>query len=60
MLIVDDMTPTPDWDAAQHTRQEQVRHTLLTSPLLRSVELSHGSGVILSTRHANPGVGNQS
>jgi hypothetical protein len=25
---------------------------LLTSPLLTSVELRHGSGVILSTRHA--------
>ena len=57
LLIVDDMTPTPQWDAEQHTRQEQVRRTLLTSPLLRSVELSHGSGVILSTRHANAGTG---
>ena len=60
MLIVDDMAPTSQWDAEQHASQDQVRGTLLTSPLLRSVELSHGSGVILSTRHANPGAGDQS
>ena len=60
MLIVDAMALTPQWDAEQHASQDQVRGTLLTSPLLRSVELSHGSGVILSTRHANPGAGDQS
>ena len=52
MLIVDDMTATPQWDTEQHAKQEHVRQVLLTSPLLTSVELSHGSGVILSTRHA--------
>ena len=52
MLIVDDMTATPQWDTEQHARQQQVRQVLLTSPLLTSVELRHGSGVILSTRHA--------
>ena len=52
MLIVDDMTATPQWDADQHAKQQQVRQVLLTSPLLTSVELRHGSGVILSTRHA--------
>lgn len=51
MLIVDDMTATPQWDTEQHARQQQVRQALLTSPLLTSVELRHGSGVILSTRH---------
>jgi predicted O-methyltransferase YrrM len=51
MLIVDDMTPAPQWDTEQHARQQQVRQALLTSPLLTSVELRHGSGVILSTRH---------
>jgi predicted O-methyltransferase YrrM len=49
MLVVDDMIPTPEWDSGLRTRQEQVRHALLTSPLLTSVELRHGSGVILST-----------
>lgn len=52
MLIVDDMTTTPDWEAELRTRQEKVRETLMTSPLLTSVELAHGSGVILSTRRA--------
>jgi predicted O-methyltransferase YrrM len=51
MLIVDDMTPTPQWDTEQHAKQQHVRQELLTSPLLTSVELGHGSGVILSTRH---------
>jgi predicted O-methyltransferase YrrM len=51
MLIVDDMTPTPQWDTEQHAKQQHVRQVLLTSPLLTSVELGHGSGVILSTRH---------
>ena len=50
MLIVDDMIPTPEWDGEQHASLDRVRHTLLTSPLLTSVELGHGSGVILSTR----------
>jgi hypothetical protein len=52
LLIVDDMTAAPRWDTGQHARQQQVRQALLTSPLLTSVELRHGSGVILSTRHA--------
>ncbi len=52
MLIVDDMTATPQWDAERHARQQEVRQTLLASPLLTSVELHHGSGVILSTRRA--------
>ncbi len=50
MLMVDDMTATPQWDAEQHAKQQHVRQALLTSPLLTSVELRHGSGVILSTR----------
>jgi hypothetical protein len=44
------MTPRPDWAAEQHARQAGVRRALFTSPLLTSVELSHGSGVILSAR----------
>lgn len=50
MLVVDDMTPMPDWPASQQAAQNQVRHALLTAPQLITVELAHGSGVILSTR----------
>jgi demethylmenaquinone methyltransferase/2-methoxy-6-polyprenyl-1,4-benzoquinol methylase len=52
MLVVDDMTATPQWDTEQRAKQQHVRQVLLTSPLLTSVELRHGSGVILSTRQA--------
>jgi ABC-type multidrug transport system fused ATPase/permease subunit len=48
----DDMIATPQWSPEQRDKQERVRQALLTSPLLTSVELGHGSGVILSTRHA--------
>jgi predicted O-methyltransferase YrrM len=50
MLITDDMTPLPDWSDRQRTEQSRVRQALLTAPQLTSVELAHGSGVILSTR----------
>ncbi len=50
MLIVNDMTPMPGWSGEQHTRQDGVRRALLTSPLLVSVELAHGSGVIMAAR----------
>jgi len=46
------MNATPDWTAEQHANQGKVRHALLTSPLLTSIELDHGSGVILAARHA--------
>ncbi len=52
MLVVDDMTATPDWDDELRAAQQKVRQTLLTSTLLTSVELHHGSGVILGTRKA--------
>jgi predicted O-methyltransferase YrrM len=52
LLVVDDMKATPEWTAEQHLNQSGVRRTLLTSPLLTSVELDHGSGVILASRHA--------
>ncbi len=51
MLVVDDMTPTPDWDDQQVIEQARVRRTLLAAPELTTVELAHGSGVILGTRH---------
>jgi predicted O-methyltransferase YrrM len=50
MLVVDDMIPTPHWDAEQHAKKDQVRQNLLTSPLLISAEFGLGSGVILSAR----------
>lgn len=46
------MTATPEWTTEQRARHEDVRQALLTSPLLTSVELDHGCGVILATRHA--------
>ena len=52
MLVVDDMTLAPDWTTGQHAQQIRVRQALLTSPLLTSIELRHGSGVILSSRSA--------
>jgi demethylmenaquinone methyltransferase/2-methoxy-6-polyprenyl-1,4-benzoquinol methylase len=57
MLVVDDMTATPEWPAEQRARQDVVRRTLLSSPLLTSIELSHGSGVIISTRRAKAAPG---
>jgi predicted O-methyltransferase YrrM len=50
MLIVDDMTPRPDWSDRQRTEQSQVRQALLAARDLISAPLAHGSGVILSTR----------
>jgi demethylmenaquinone methyltransferase/2-methoxy-6-polyprenyl-1,4-benzoquinol methylase len=50
LLIVDDMTPVPQWPAELHARQAEVRRALLASPLLTSVELACGSGVILCAR----------
>ena len=52
LLVVNDMTPTAGWTSEQRTRQDEVRRTLLTSRLLTSIELDHGSGVILSARCA--------
>ena len=50
MLVVDDMTPAR-WESAQHeTKTTGVRDRLVGDPTLRSVELAHGTGVILSTR----------
>lgn len=49
-MLVDDMTPMPDWPSNQQARQNQVRQALLTAQQLITVELAHGSGVILSTR----------
>ena len=50
MLIVDGMTPMPDWPGTQRAGQSRVRQELLTARQLISAELAHGSGVILSTR----------
>jgi demethylmenaquinone methyltransferase/2-methoxy-6-polyprenyl-1,4-benzoquinol methylase len=50
MLVVDDMTPMPDWPAHQQASQDQVRRALVAAPQLITVELAHGSGIILSSR----------
>lgn len=50
LLVVDDMRPTPAWSQEQHTRQNEVRAALFGDAHLVSVELAHGSGIILSSR----------
>ena len=52
LLVVDDMTPLPEWTDSHRAAQERVRRTLLTAPGLISVELAHGTGVILGARAA--------
>ena len=52
LLIVDDMTPEPDWTDSLRATQERVRQALLSAPGLTSAELPVGSGVILSVRTA--------
>jgi len=51
LLVVDDMAPQPDWTDDTRAGQEEVRQALLGAPGLTSVELAHGSGVILSARN---------
>jgi predicted O-methyltransferase YrrM len=50
ILAVDDMRPAEDWPADFRARQDGVRRTLVEHPHLVSVELDHGSGMVLSTR----------
>jgi demethylmenaquinone methyltransferase/2-methoxy-6-polyprenyl-1,4-benzoquinol methylase len=52
LLIVDDMTPEPDWTDSHRGSQDKVRQALLCAPELTSAELAVGSGVILSVRGA--------
>ncbi|WP_327009340.1 class I SAM-dependent methyltransferase [Dactylosporangium sp. NBC_01737] len=50
ILAVDDMRPAADWPEDFTARQDGVRRTLVEHPHLVSVELDHGSGMVLSTR----------
>jgi predicted O-methyltransferase YrrM len=50
MLVVDDMSPEPDWSDGHRASQDKVRATLLAAPELTSAELAVGSGMILSVR----------
>jgi predicted O-methyltransferase YrrM len=52
LLIVDDMTPLPNWTDTHAAAQDKVRQTLMSAPELTSMELTVGSGVILSARSA--------
>lgn len=52
LLVVDDMTPEPDWTDSQRAAQDKVRQALLSAPELTSAELAVGSGMILSVRTA--------
>jgi hypothetical protein len=48
LLVVDDMTPEPDWSEGHRAAVERIRQALLSAPGLTSAELAVGSGVILS------------
>jgi predicted O-methyltransferase YrrM len=50
LLVVDDMTPAAWMTAEYRRRQAEVRRQLLTCAALTSVEMRHGSGVMLSVR----------
>lgn len=50
ILAVDDMRPVEGWPAAFTAVQDGVRRSLVQHPGLVSVELEHGSGMVLSTR----------
>jgi demethylmenaquinone methyltransferase/2-methoxy-6-polyprenyl-1,4-benzoquinol methylase len=52
LLVVDDMTPQPDWADSLRAAQDTVRQRLLSAAGLTSAELAIGSGVILSARGA--------
>jgi demethylmenaquinone methyltransferase/2-methoxy-6-polyprenyl-1,4-benzoquinol methylase len=52
LLVVDDMTPQPDWPGSLRAAQDKVRQQLLSAAELTSAELAVGSGVILSARTA--------
>jgi len=52
LLIVDDMTPEPNWTNSHRAAQNKVREALVFAPELISAELAVGSGVILSVRSA--------
>lgn len=49
-LVVDDMTPVEAWPEDFKVRQDGVRRALLDDPALVSVELGHGSGMIIGVR----------
>jgi predicted O-methyltransferase YrrM len=50
LLIVDDMTPEPDWTESHRASQDKVHQALVSDPGLTTAELAVGSGVILSVR----------
>jgi predicted O-methyltransferase YrrM len=51
LLIVDDMNPVTGMTAERRAMLAEVRRTLFSSPILATVDMRHGSGVILSARH---------
>jgi predicted O-methyltransferase YrrM len=52
ILVVDDMRPVEGWPEDFKAKQDGVRRALFADPALVSVELNHGSGVIVATRRA--------
>jgi demethylmenaquinone methyltransferase/2-methoxy-6-polyprenyl-1,4-benzoquinol methylase len=52
LLVVDDMTPQPDWPDGLRAAQDKCRQALVSAPELTCAELAAGSGVILSVKTA--------
>lgn len=57
LMMVDDMAPQDWWSAEQAANQEKVRITLREHPDLATCELDWATGVILSTKRAQPANG---
>jgi len=56
MLVVDDMNPIHGISGEHRDKLDFVRSTLMNCPLLLSIEMRLGSGIILSTRHRKGGL----
>ncbi|WP_433608863.1 O-methyltransferase [Dactylosporangium sp. CA-139114] len=54
-LVVDDMTPVEGWPEDFRAKQDGVRRALLADPQLVTVELAHGSGMIVGVRRPPAG-----
>jgi demethylmenaquinone methyltransferase/2-methoxy-6-polyprenyl-1,4-benzoquinol methylase len=50
LLVLDEMTPEPSWDADRRAKTDKARQIVLMHPALTAVELDHGSGMILACR----------
>jgi demethylmenaquinone methyltransferase/2-methoxy-6-polyprenyl-1,4-benzoquinol methylase len=49
-VLVDDMTPQPEWPPEQRVQQAAVCRSLVSDPRFTAVEMAWGGGVILAAR----------